>query len=86
MKVYIVLYETMYNDNIYLSLYKKTYNDNIYYHYMRLCIEKYLLSLHKKTYNDNKYFLTHESIFLLYEMVYNNIKHFSYIRKYIFYI
>ena len=27
MKVYIVLYKTMYNDNIYPSLYKKTYND-----------------------------------------------------------
>ena len=27
MKMYIVLYETMYNDNIYLSLYKKVYND-----------------------------------------------------------
>ena len=27
-KVYIVLYETMYNDNMYLLLYKKVYNNN----------------------------------------------------------
>ena len=31
MKMYIVLYETMYNNNIYLSLYKKIYNDNKYF-------------------------------------------------------
>ena len=28
MKMYIVLYETMYNTNIYFSLYKRVYNDN----------------------------------------------------------
>ena len=28
MKMYIMLYETMYNNNIYLSLYKKMYNNN----------------------------------------------------------
>ena len=28
MKMYIILHETMYNDNIYSSLYKKIYNDN----------------------------------------------------------
>ena len=30
-KMYIVLYETMYNDNIYFSLYKRAYNDNKYF-------------------------------------------------------
>ena len=30
-KMYIVLYETMYNDNNYFSLYKKIYNDNKYF-------------------------------------------------------
>ena len=31
--MYIVLYETMYNDNIYFLLYKKLYNDNKYFSY-----------------------------------------------------
>ena len=31
MKVYIVLYETMYNNNIYFTLFKKMYNDNKYF-------------------------------------------------------
>ena len=31
MKLYFLLYKTMYNKNIYFSLYKKTYNDNKYF-------------------------------------------------------
>ena len=53
--MYIVLYETMYNDNIYFSLYKKIYNDNIYF------------SFYKKICNDNKHFFIHKMYIVLYE-------------------
>ena len=31
MKMYLLLYKKMYNNNIYLLLYKKMYNDNKYF-------------------------------------------------------
>ena len=51
MKVYIILYEMMYNENIHSLLYKKTCNDIISY-YTRLCIMTIFISLiHESVYH-----------------------------------
>ena len=62
MKVYTVLYKTMYNNNIYLLLYKKMYNDNKNVCYISSRITRYITNIFVVIIHESVYHIIQDDV------------------------